>query len=497
MPEAVVYAVVSPVADVLGAVRESAADVLGVVQGWLAEERFASSRLVVVTRGAVAVAEEDVDLGVAGVWGVVRAAEAENPGRFVLVDVDGGEESWRALGAVVASEEPEAAIRAGEAWVPRLARAAASRGEGPEFDPEATVLVTGGTGGLGALVARHLVTAYGVRHLLLASRRGAQAPGAAELVAELTELGASVEVAACDVSDRDALAELIAGIPAEYPLKGVVHAAGVADNGLIGSLTAERFDGVLGSKADAAWHLHELTADLDLSAFVLFSSAGGLVLAAGQASYAAANVFLDALAAHRRSAGLVATSLAYGLWDADTGLSGWLTEADRERMRRQGLPALSVEEGLALFDAGLASDVATLVPLRVDVPALRSRGEALPVLLRGLVRGPVRRAVRSGGSALVQRLEGVDEARRREVVLEVVRQEVATVLGHASATAVQADRAFQELGFDSLTAVELRNRLMAVSGLRLPATLVFDYPTAEAVADYLAAELAGGQVSQA
>ncbi|MGS2648945.1 beta-ketoacyl reductase, partial [Streptosporangium sp. G12] len=275
-----------------------------------------------------------------------------------------------------------------------------------------------------------------------------------DLVAELWELGATVTVAACDVGDRDALAELIAGIPAEYPLKGVVHAAGVADNGLIGSLTVERFEGVLGSKADAAWHLHELTADLDLSAFVLFSSAGGLVLAAGQASYAAANVFLDALAAHRRSAGLVATSLAYGLWDADTGLSGWLTEADRERMRRQGLPALSVEEGLALFDAGLASDVAALVPLRVDVAALRTRGERLPALLRGLVRGPVRRAVRSGGSALVQRLDGVDEARRREVVLEVVRQEVATVLGHASATAVQADRAFQELGFDSLTAVE-------------------------------------------
>ncbi|WP_449066709.1 beta-ketoacyl reductase, partial [Planomonospora algeriensis] len=255
------------------------------------------------------------------------------------------------------------------------------------------------------------------------------------------------------MGDREALAELIAGVPAEFPLKGVVHAAGVADNGLVGSLTGERLEGVLGAKADAAWHLHELTAGMELSAFVLFSSAGGLVLAAGQGGYAAANVFLDALAVRRRVSGLAGVSLAYGLWDAETGLSGWLSEADRERMRRQGLPALSVGEGLASFDAGLVCGVAGLVPLRVDAAVLRSRGEALPGLLRGLVRGPVRRVARSGGSVLAERLAGVEGARRREVVLEVVRREVAGVLGHASVAAVEPGRAFQDLGFDSLTAV--------------------------------------------
>ncbi|MEV4019629.1 type I polyketide synthase [Nonomuraea angiospora] len=481
-----------PETDVPTAIRQATHSVLESVREWLADERFASSRLIIVTRGAAAVRpDESVDLGVAPVWGLVRAAEAENPGRFVLVDLDGSEESWRALGAVVASGEPEAAVREGEVWVPRLARAASAESGSPVFGPDGTVLVTGGTGGLGALVARHLVVTHGVRHLLLVSRSGPAAAGAADLVAELGELGAEVSVAACDVADRDALAEAIASVPQRYPLVGVVHAAGVADNGLVGSLSAERIDGVLGAKADGAWHLHELTRDLDLSAFVLFSSAGGMVLAAGQAAYASANVFLDALAVHRHSLGLPATSLAYGLWDAETGLSAWLSEADLERMRRQGLPALSVDEGLASFDAGVAAEAAVLVPLRIDAQALRSRGDGLPALLRGLVRGSARRVARSDASALGRRLAGLEPAERRQVLLELVRQEVATVLGHASGDAVQPDRAFQELGFDSLTAVELRNRLNAVSGLRLPATLVFDYPTAAAVADYVDSELTG------
>ncbi|WP_449066662.1 SpnB-like Rossmann fold domain-containing protein, partial [Planomonospora algeriensis] len=199
VPGAVVYVLASPVAaGVPEAVRVSAGEVLGVVQEWLAEERFASSRLVVVTRGAVAVAgDEDVDLGVAGVWGLVRAAQAENPGRFVLVDVDAGEEWRRVLGSVVASGEPEVAVRGGGVWVPRLVRAVVPREGRLEFGPDATVLVTGGTGGLGALVARHLVEVYGVGHLLLVSRRGGQAPGVAELVAELSGLGARVRVEAC------------------------------------------------------------------------------------------------------------------------------------------------------------------------------------------------------------------------------------------------------------------------------------------------------------
>ncbi|MEV4012436.1 SDR family NAD(P)-dependent oxidoreductase, partial [Nonomuraea angiospora] len=495
VPEALTYVVSAPEAEVLDAVHEITAEALGVIQEWLADERFTSSRLVVVTRGAVAVqATESLDVGTAPVWGLVRAAEAENPGRFVLVDVDGSAESWRALGSVVASGEPEAAVRDGQVRVPRLVKAEVSAGE-PVFGPDGTVLVTGGTGGLGALVARHLVTAHGVRRLVLVSRRGLAAPGAADLVAELAELGAEVAVEACDVADREALARVVASVADS--LTGVVHAAGVSDNGLVGSLSAERLARVLGAKAAAAWHLHDLTAGLDLSAFVLFSSAGGLVLAAGQANYAAANVFLDALASYRRSMGLVATSLAFGLWDTDAGMGGALSEADFERMRRQGLPALSVEEGLALFDAGSAGDAAVLVPLRVDAAALRSRGEGLPALLRGLVRGPARQVARAAGTGLARRLAGLEADQRDRMLLELVRQEAAKVLGHASMDAVQPDRAFQELGFDSLTAVEFRNQLIAATGLRLPATLVFDFPTAEAVAGYLAGELAGGRSSEA
>ncbi|WP_220447446.1 type I polyketide synthase, partial [Nonomuraea deserti] len=497
VPDAVTYVVTPPEAEVLDAVHEIVADVLSAVQGWLADERFASSRLVVVTRGAVAVDDGDrVDVSAAPVWGLVRAAEAENPGRFVLVDVDGNQESWDTLAGVAASGEPEAAVRGGQIRAPRLVRAGTSAGE-PVFGPEGTVLVTGGTGGLGALVARHLVSEHEVRNLLLVSRRGLDAPGAAELVAELSELGAEVDVAACDVADRDALAALIVSIPDERALRGVVHAAGVSDNGLVASLSVERLHRVLGPKADAAWHLHELTRDLDLSAFVLFSSAGGSVLAAGQANYAAANVFLDALAVHRRTSGLVATSLAYGLWETDAGMSGSLSEADFERMRRQGLPALTVDEALALFDAGSGSDAAVLVPLRVDTSALAGRGSRLPALLRGLVRGSVRQVARSTGSKLARRLAGLEGAERgRMLLLELVRKEAAKVLGHASADAVQPDRAFQELGFDSLTAVEFRNQLTAAIGVSLPATLIFDYPTAEAIADHLANQMAGGQAAQ-
>ncbi|WP_041996946.1 type I polyketide synthase, partial [Streptomyces sp. AcH 505] len=501
-PEAALYVVESVDAEsgVPAALRRATYGVLAAVQEWLVDERFASSRLVVVTCGAVAVdAAGDADPVQAAVWGLVRAAEAENPGRFVLVDadVDGSEESQRQLlSAVVASGELEAAVRGGEVRVPRLSRAVVSGERDVVFTSEETVLVTGGTGGLGAMVARHLVVEHRVRHLVLASRRGADAPGAGELIAELAEYGTEVAVVACDVTDREALAGLVGGISADHPLAAVVHAAGVGDNGLVGSLTPERLDGVFGPKADAAWHLHELTRELDLKAFVLFSSAGGLVLAAGQGNYAAANVFLDALAQHRRAHGLAATSLAYGLWQAPTGMAQFLTDADLERMRRQGLPALSVDEGLAAFDTGLRADTATLVPIRVDAGALRARGDAVPTLLRGLVRGRVRQAARAGtarggSSALAQRLLGLDAAERTRLVKDLVREKAASVLGHGSLDEVPGDRAFRDLGFDSLTAVELRNELNAASGLRLPATLVFDYPTSHAVAEHIAAELAG------
>ncbi|MGH3242963.1 MAG: type I polyketide synthase, partial [Spirillospora sp.] len=473
--------------DVLADVRSVVGEALGVVQDWLAEERDASSRLVVVTRGAVSVVDgEAVELSQAPVWGLVRAAQAEHPDRVVLVDVDDDPGSAGLVAAVAASGEPEAAVRGRELWVPRLTGAqvdAAGQGNDP-WAGDGTVLVTGGTGGLGALVARHLVSAHGVRQLLLTSRRGLDAPGAAELQAELAELGADVTVAACDVSDRDAVADLLAAIPGGHPLTGVVHAAGVMDDGVFSSLTAERIDAVLAPKSDAAWHLHELTADLDLSAFVLFSSAGGLVLAAGQGNYAAANVFLDALAVNRRAMGLAATSTAFGLWAVTTGL----TSAEMDRVARLGMPALSVETGLALFDAASSADEAVLVPVQLDRTALRGRGDAVPALLRGLSGGSMRRVVEArpqNAEAMAMRLAGLAEAERVEALLQLVRTHVASVLGHGSADAIQPDRPFKELGFDSLSAVELRNALRGETGLRLPATLVFDYPTSRAVAGFL------------
>ncbi|MFC0435291.1 type I polyketide synthase [Kutzneria buriramensis] len=473
-PDVVVEHVVSAEGDVLDGVRTVASVVLERIRAALVGE----DRVAFVTRGAVSVGGEDIDLAIAPVWGIVRAAQAENPGRFVLVDTDSDD-----VAAALALGEPEVAVRGGSVFVPRLARVAATAGS-VSIDSGAadgTALVTGGTGGLGALFARHLVAERGFRSLVLTSRRGIEAPGAAALKSELEALGATVTVAACDVSDRDALAFLLEGIS---DLKAVVHAAGVAENGLVQAVTAEELDAVLRPKADAAWYLHELTRGLDM--FVLVSSVGGLLLAAGQASYAAANVFLDGLAQHRRALGLPATSLAYGLWGVEAGLGAELGDTDLERMRKSGLPALSEAEGLSLFDASLDSGSANVVPVKLDLATLRTR--EVPHVLRGLVRVPQRQAARAGsvtGSSLADLSD--------DALLDLVRKHVAAVLGHASTDAIEPDRAFQELGFDSLASVELRNLLGGETGLRLPATLVFDYPTSRSVSEYLREKLGGAK----
>ncbi|NEA99066.1 type I polyketide synthase [Streptomyces sp. SID13726] len=360
------------------------------------------------------------------------------------------------------------------------------------LDPAGTVLITGGTGGLGALVARHVVAEHGARRLLLLSRRGPEAPGAQELRRDLTEAGAEVRIAACDVSDRNALAALLEG----ERLTAVVHTAGVLDDGLVESLTAERLDIVWAPKAEAAHHLHELTADQDLSAFVLFSSLSGVIGAPGQANYAAANAYLDALAAHRRISGLPATSVAWGPWSQTTGMTGALDEADIRRVSRSGLLPLDAAQGLRLFDVARDGVVPVPVAVRLDRAALRTQAAAggLPALLAGLVTTPrtrVRAELGGGREDLRERLAALGRGERDKALLELVRTQVAAVLGHAAPEDIDAERAFKDLGFDSLTAVELRNRLDTATGLRLSATLVFDHPTTAALSGHLGTELFG------
>ncbi|MBP0451900.1 SDR family NAD(P)-dependent oxidoreductase [Kitasatospora sp. RG8] len=475
--------VVLPVGD--GDVREAVSGVLATVQSWLADGGFESSRLVVLTEAG--------SLAGGAVAGLVRSAQAEEPGRLVLVELAGGDATL--LAAAVASGEPELVLREGGVFVPRLARAEA--GSGSPFDGAGTVLVTGGTGGLGAVVARHLVTGHGVRSLVLVSRRGEAAPGAVELRDELLGLGAeSVLVEAADVADRAALADVLGRVPQERPLAGVVHTAGVVDDGTIGSLTPERVDAVLRPKADAARHLHELTKDLDLKAFVLFSSAAGTLDGAGQGNYAAANAYLDTLARRRRSEGLPAHSLAWGLWDTGTGMGGNLSRADIERLNSSGMVGLSAEDSLALFDAALATDEPVLLPVRLDQADLRARADGVPAVLRDLVRTTARRAAEKSGteraeSPIAQRLAGLSADERTRVLLDLVRTHVAAVLHHESGAAIDSKRAFTEIGFDSLSAVDLRNRLNQETGLRLPATLVFDYPTPQALADHIKETVVG------
>ncbi|HKN56828.1 MAG TPA: type I polyketide synthase, partial [Amycolatopsis sp.] len=448
--------------DVPAQAHAVAQSTLRQLQYWLTEERFADTQLVVVTRRAVDV-DDDIDLAMAPVWGLVRSAQAEHPGRIALLDVEGD------IPAELPVGEPQLALRDSVTRAPRLAPTE-STVDKPGFDPEGTVLVTGGTGALGRLVARHLVETHGVRNLLLVSRSGGT-----------VELDANVTVAACDVADRDELARLLGTIPAEHPLTAVVHAAGVVEDATVAALTPDRLDAVFRPKVDAAWHLHELTS----VPIILFSSAAGVLGTAGQAGYAAANTFLDALAVTRPGT----SSIAWGVWEA--GMASALGGVDLARIQRSGLTALTDGQGLALFDAALGHPNA--VAVRFDRAALRAQAESLPPVLRSLV--PTRPA--KSGPALVERLDGRSETEQEKILLDLVRTHAAAVLGHPDPGTIRPDHAFAELGFDSLTAVELRNRLTTETRVKLSATLVFDHPTPAVLARRIRSELTAGAPSGA
>ncbi|WP_344407459.1 type I polyketide synthase, partial [Dactylosporangium fulvum] len=453
---------------------------LTLVQEWLAEPRLSGAVLVFTLPGDGPAA--------AAVDGLVRSAQAEHPGRFAVISgVPAATAGGAALVRALTSGEPVTVLDGDTVLAPRLARAATPATGAPvaEWSADGTVLITGGLGGLGARIARHLVTGHGVRRLVLTGRRGPASDGAAALRDELTALGDAVTVAACDAADRAEAAALIA----EHRARGVVHTAGVVDDGTVTDLTPDRIGAVLRPKVDGALHLHDLTRDLDLTAFVLFSSLAGTVDAAGQAGYAAANSALDAIARQRHAAGLPALSLAWGLWEERSGITAGRADADRFRMARHGVTPLPTADALALFDAACAGSAPVLVPDRLRLDALRDTG-AVPAVLRGLAGttgGRGGRTRREDG--LADRLRRLPESDRLPALLQVVRQEAAAVLGHATAKDVDPHRGFLESGFDSLTALELRNRLAAATGLVLPATVIFDHPAPDAMARHLLAEL--------
>ncbi|MEU1792194.1 SDR family NAD(P)-dependent oxidoreductase [Streptomyces sparsogenes] len=535
----------------------AAQEALRLVQGWLAEPRLAGTRLVFVTRGAVTTTdpgEQDatpdpgeqsatpdpgeqgatpdpgeqgattgpgeqgaaaVDAAAAAVWGLVRAAQAEHPDQFVLLDLDpalqeqetdGGPGPAEAAALAVGAGEPQAAVRAGRVLVPRLARVAARQATDPgtlgtpgtpgALDPDGTVLITGGTGTLGGHVAEHLVRTWGVRYLLLAGRRGPTAPGAAELAERLTALGAEVRTVAADAADPEAVAQLLGGIDPAHPLTGVIHAAGTLDDAVVTAQSDARLARVWQAKATAALNLHQATTGLPLGLFVTFSSAAGVIGNVGQAGYAAANAYVDALVARRRAAGLPGVSIAWGLWEQTSGLTGHLSDADLARLHRSGLVPLPTGQALDLLDAACHPGHSLVVAAGIDVRGLPAAD--LPTMLRGLT-GRAGRPTAAGAlgtdpaqaTELARRLAGLDAAGRLAAATDLVRGCVAVVLGHDSPAEVRTDMPFKDLGFESVTAVELRNRLSAHCGLRLPATLAFDHPTPDALAAYLCTRLTG------
>ncbi|MFE6054006.1 thioester reductase domain-containing protein [Kitasatospora sp. NPDC056446] len=467
--------------------------------------------LVVLTRGAVSV-DGEAPSDTAVVWGLLRSAQSEHPGRFVLVDADpGADPAGRAvdraadpaadpalpsslLAAIVAAGLPQVAVRGSRVLVPRLvqaqaqAQAAPATASGTGWPTDGTVLITGGTGALGAVIARHLAGAHGVRDLVLTSRSGPSAPGAARLVEELAALGARAVVESCDVGDRAALAGLLDRLPADRPLRAVVHAAGTLDDGAFTAQTPGRLETVLRAKADAARHLDELTRGHDLTAFVLFSSVAGVFGGPGQANYAAANAALDALAQRRAAAGLPASAVAWGPWDL--GGDGMAASADLRRVAREGFGAIPAAHGMALLDTAVLSGAPLLVACPLDLAAVR-RQAPVPHLLRALAkRGDRRRPSQDDGPAVpTDELAALPAAERQTRVLDLVRSRIAALLGLDGPAAVRVDAPLPELGFDSLSSVQLRNGLDAATGLRLPPTVVFEHPTARALAERILHEL--------
>ncbi|MBI0295678.1 thioester reductase domain-containing protein, partial [Streptomyces sp. PRKS01-29] len=489
-----------------GLARSAVEDVLRVLSSmrqWLTAAGDSSARFAVITHRAIGTApDEDVtDLAGASVWGLVRTAQAEYPGRFVLVDLDDEPSSAHALPLALQTAEEQIAIRGGHLSTPRIGPLRTESTAPPLVGPDRTVLITGGTGGLGGLLARHLAAEHGIRHLVLAGRRGERAAGARELVAELAELGASARITACDVADYDAVSELLSSLPADRPLGAVIHAAGVLDDGTIETLTDAQIERVMRAKVAGAVNLHQLTKDCELSGFLMYSSVAGVLGTPGQANYAAGNAFLDALVHHRRAQGLPGVSLAWGPWESGTGMTEGLSDVDHARLGRWGLLPLDAQDGCALFDAARAADSPLAIPCRIQLTRVRD-AQLIPVMLRDMVRdAPRLRQAKSTAKVdtsagereqLRAFLTGLPTERRHAELIRIVSHHAARVANLSSPDDVPTDLPLMSLGFDSLAALELRNRLVHLLGLtgHLSANAVFQTPTPDGLAARIAAILA-------
>ncbi|QIB42329.1 type I polyketide synthase [Streptomyces aureoverticillatus] len=505
-----------------GALAESAAFTYGMAATLALTQAVVDAevggRLWIATCGAVSVGATESVRGVAQsqAWGFGRVVGLEHPevwGGLIDLGLADASETVTAsarthlttLLSRTATEdftEDQLAVRPSGVLVRRLVRAPRSTAPAGHWQPRGTVLITGGTGALGAHVARWCAGG-GASHLVLTSRRGPDAPGATELRAELEELGAKVTIAACDVADRDALAGLLAEIPVDAPLSAVVHAAGLGQDRVIGETGPADFAEIVTAKTAGAAHLDELLGDTPLDAFVLFSSIAGVWGSGGQAAYAAANAFLDGLAERRRAQGRAVTSVAWGPW-AGSGMAG--DDEAAAHLRKRGLPVMRPESAVAALRHALGVRDTLVTVADVDwerfAPAFTVRRPSpllddLPEARRALDTASGAPGARSAdgtgtgdaAAALRERLAAASADERERTVLKLVREEVAAVLGHTGTEAVREDRAFKDFGFDSLTAVELRTRLNAATGLSLPSTLVFDHPTPAELSLQLLAEL--------
>ncbi|MEV4048407.1 SDR family NAD(P)-dependent oxidoreductase, partial [Streptomyces sp. NPDC049744] len=475
------------------------------------EDREIDAPLWCLTRGAVDVVPGD---GLdhpdqALLWGFGRTLALERPDRWggmvdlpVTLDDASAAGLIRLLGDGGTGEQ--AALRDGAVLGGRLVRADPDQPPRRNWRPSGSVLVTGGLTGLGARTARWLAE-QGAPHLVLTSRRGREAPGAVELEADLTALGAAVTIAACDVADRGEVKALLANLPHDLPLTAVFHSAGVANDGVVTELTLDRLNNVLRPKVEGAWNLHELTQDLDLSAFVLFSSAAGLIGSPGQSHYAAGNAFLNALAHHRRARALTATTIGWGLL-AGPGMADDTGATDRAS--RRGLHPMDPGQSLAGLRRALDHDETYIAMTHVDWNRFikATAGTAKCTVIRDLPEYRAAFPVAAAGDRIAQpnsrsraraRLDALSGDERDAALLELVQEQVAEALGHSSAEVLSPTKALVDLGFDSLAAVELRNRLVSVTGLTLPATLTYDHPTLLALRDHLRTEMFGADADQA